>query len=245
MSLKSALKAFKWGYLLIAVVLLAAGICFLAFPKEAIKTSSYIISGCTLIVGLTIGIKYLINKNRGFAFGLAMIASGCTIITAIVGFIIPEKIFAIYPMFVGLFFVIDGSFKLQTVINAKRYKLKMWWFLLAFSILTITCGFLMIRLRIDTDIKINGFIIIMGIAFILSATENLLSLFFLGKITKRAKNEIKTELESESALEKKDEERSEEKAEAISNESTENSDTLKDIKFASDIKEEEIIEIFD
>ena len=245
MSLKTALKNFKWGYLLIAIVLCAAGVCFLAFPKEAVKTSSYIISGCSLIVGLTIGIKYLINKNRGFVFGLAMFAAGSTIITSIVGFIIPEKIFALYPMFIGLFFVMDGSFKLQTVINAKRYKLKMWWFLLSFSILTIAGGFLMIRLRIGNDIKINGFIIIMGIAFILSATENFLSLFFLGKITKRAKNEIKMELESK----KKDEPSLEEKAEENVEDNTEITDdedkVLEADILASDIKEEEIIEALD
>ncbi len=63
MSLKTTLKNFKWGYLLIAIVLCAAGVCFLAFPKEAINTSSYIISGCSLVVGLTIGIKYLIDKS--------------------------------------------------------------------------------------------------------------------------------------------------------------------------------------
>ena len=73
----------------------------------------------------------------------------------------------------------------------------MWWLLLSFSVLTIVGGFLMIRLKIDSDIKIKAFVIIMAIAFILSGIENFLSLFFLGKITKKAKEELLEELDEE------------------------------------------------
>ena len=198
MKLINALKKIKWGYLFISLVLCASGVCFLVFPEETVKTSSYIISACSLLVGITVGIKFLIDKGRGFTFGIAMCAAACTVICGIVGLIIPERVFSVYPMFIGLFFIMDGSFKLQTVISAKRYRLKMWWFLLSFSVLTIIGGFLMIRLKIDSDIKIKAFVIIMAIAFILSGIENFLSLFFLGKITKRAKEELLEELDDES-----------------------------------------------
>ena len=121
---------------------------------------------------------------------MSVICSVLTITCGVVALIIPEQVFKLYPMFIGLFIVIDGSFKLQTVINAKRYKLNMWWFLLIFAIITIIGGFLTIRLRVDTDINSVAFSEIMGITLFASGLENFFSLFYLGKIVAKAKEAL-------------------------------------------------------
>ena len=153
MGLVKAIKNFKWGYLLISLILSLAGLCFIIYPNQSMKTGSYVIACAALIVGIILVIKVLANRKRSLSFAISVISSVLTITCGVVALIIPEEVFKLYPMFIGLFILIDGSFKLQTVINAKRYKLRMWWFLLIFALITIIGGFLIIRLRIDETVK--------------------------------------------------------------------------------------------
>ncbi len=187
MGLIKAIKNFKWGYLLISVILCLAGVCFVVYPNQSMTTGSYVIGGASLLVGIILVIKVLADRKRSFSFAISVICSVLTVTCGVVALIIPEEIFKLYPMFIGLFIVIDGAFKLQTVINAKRYRLKMWWFLLLFAIITIACGFLTIRLRVNTDIDFVPFSIILGIALFADGLENFFSLFYLGRIVSKAK----------------------------------------------------------
>lgn len=195
MGLIKAIKSFRWGYLLISIILCLTGACFIIYPNQSMKTGSYVIAGAALIVGIILVIRVLADRKRSFSFAMSVIASILTITCGVVALIIPNEVFKLYPMFIGLFIVIDGAFKLQTVINAKRYKLKMWWFLLIFAIITIVGGFLIIRLRIDTDISSVAFSEIMGVALFSSGLENFFSLFFLGKIVTKASEALELDIE--------------------------------------------------
>lgn len=188
MGIISSIRSFKWGYLLISILLCACGLCFLVFNQQPLKVVAYIIGAACLLVGIILGVKVLAQPERGFKFGITIIFAILTIICGLVSLILNDKVIEVYPMFIGLFIVIDGAFKLQTVINAKRYKLKSWWFLLIFSCLTIAGGFLIIRIPYTAD-NSTAFTVLLGIALILSGLENFLSLFYFGKITRRAGEE--------------------------------------------------------
>ena len=188
MGLIKSIKAFRWGYLLIACLLSLAGLCVIAYPTESFKTVSYIIAVGTIIAGIILVVKSLSERKRGVTFATYIIFSCLVLICGLISFIIPEKIAELYPMFFGLLIIIDGSFKLQTVINAKRYKLKMWWFLLFLSCLTILGGFLTVRLRVE-ETEIGLFSFILGAGLMLCGIQNFFSLFYLGRIVERAKVE--------------------------------------------------------
>ena len=188
MGLIKSIKSFRWGYLLIACLLSLAGLCVIAYPTESFKTVSYIIAVGTILAGIILVVKTLSERKRGVRFATYIIFACLVLICGLVSFIIPEKIAELYPMFFGLLIIIDGSFKLQTVIHAKRYKLKMWWFLLFLSCLTILGGFLTVRLRVaETEIGLFSFIL--GAGLLLCGIQNFFSLFYLGKIVKMAKIE--------------------------------------------------------
>lgn len=201
MGLIKAIKSFRWGYLLISIILCLAGACFIIYPTQTMTTGSYIIAGSALLVGIVLVIKVLADRKRSFSFAVSVISSVLTVTCGVVALIIPEEVFKLYPMFIGLFIIIDGSFKLQTVINAKRYKLKMWWFLLIFAVLSIVGGFLLVRLRIGTDIQSLAFSEIMGVTLFACGLENFFSLFFLGKIVNKAMESIKEEQEKQAEKE--------------------------------------------
>ena len=141
MGIIKAIASFKWGYLLIAILLCLAGLCVIFYPTESFTAVSYIIACGAIASGIVLLVKVLADRKRGFSFGFSIFFSCLVLVCGLVAVIIPEKIMELYPMFIGLLVIIDGSFKLQTVINAKRYKLKMWWFLLILACLTILGGF--------------------------------------------------------------------------------------------------------
>ncbi len=193
MSKNDSAKKFRWGHFLISSVIFLAGICLLIFPNVSLSAGSYIIASSAILTGIITFIKLLANRSRGATFASGIISCVLTLVCGIVGLFIPDKIMEYYPMFIGLILVIDGTFKLQSVINAKRYEIKFWWGLLIASVITIAGGFLCIRLRLgegETDVFI--FSLILGIAVIFCSIQNFISLFMLDKIIDRAKRRVES-----------------------------------------------------
>ena len=186
MSLGTKIKNFRFGYLLLAIMLCVCGALIILYPNESMTTVCYIIAITTLIGGIIQVVKILSNRHRGAGFAFSIITAAVTIICGVVAFIFPEAVMSIYPMFIGLFIVIDGSFKLQTVINSKRYKMKMWWFLLILSCLSILGGFLCIRVRLVPEENFRIFSFMLGASLFMCGLQNFFSLFYLGNIVKRA-----------------------------------------------------------
>lgn len=188
MSLVNSIKNFRFGYLLLAILLCASGLLIIIYPNESMTTVSYIIGAITLIGGIVQVIKILANRRRGASFTFSIITACVTIICAVAALIFPDVVMTVYPMMIGLFVIIDGAFKLQTVINSKRYNMKMWWFLLIISCVTIFGGFLCVRVRLTED-NFPLFSFILGASLTVCGVQNFFSLFYLGKIVKRASSE--------------------------------------------------------
>jgi uncharacterized membrane protein HdeD (DUF308 family) len=188
----SSVKKFRWGYLLISLVLCAVGLCFIIYPNNSIKIGSYIIAAAAMLVGIILAIKVLADRKRDFSFATSIFSAVLTVACGVVALIIPNEIFKLYPMLIGLFIILDGSFKLQTVINAKRYKIKCWWLLLLFAVISIIGGFFVIRLRVDIDVSYRFFSVIMGASLCSCGLQNFLSLFYLGRIVAKANDKVDT-----------------------------------------------------
>lgn len=189
MSLINSIKKFRFGYLLLAILLCASGVVIIAYPKQSMTTVSYIIGFVALVGGIVQVIKILADRHRGAGFAFSIITACVTIICAVTALIFPSAVMSVYPMIIGLFIIIDGAFKLQTVINSKRYNLKMWWFLLIIACLTIFGGFLCVRVRLADD-NFGLFSFILGASLTICGIQNFFSLFYLGKIVKRAAAEF-------------------------------------------------------
>ncbi|MBQ9744356.1 MAG: DUF308 domain-containing protein [Clostridia bacterium] len=185
MSIINAIKRFRFGYLVLAILLCTCGVLIIVYPNESMKTVSYIIGAVALIGGIIQVIKILADRRRGAGFAFSIITACVTIICAIVALIFPDMVMSVYPMLIGLFIIIDGAFKLQTVINSKRYNMKMWWFLLIIACLTIFGGFLCVRVRL-TENNFGLFSFILGASLAICGIQNFFSLFYLGRIVKRA-----------------------------------------------------------
>lgn len=186
----SSIKKFRWGYLLISFILCGVGLCFIIYPNDSIKIGSYIIAGAAMLVGIILAIKVLADRKRDFSFATSLFSAVLTVACGVVALIIPNEIFKLYPMLIGLFIILDGSFKLQTVINAKRYQIKLWWLLLLFAVISIIGGFFVIRLRVDIDLSYRIFSMILGGSLCSCGIQNFLSLFYLNRIVAKANDKV-------------------------------------------------------
>ncbi|MFA5561972.1 MAG: DUF308 domain-containing protein [Eubacteriales bacterium] len=186
MKITEAIKNFKWGYIVLFLILCGAGVALLFYPGESMKAMAYIVGFSALLLGILQGVRILAEPRRGIRFAFAILLAVMTIVCGAVALLKVEVVYEVYAMFIGLFIIIDGSFKLQTVIESKRYQMSAWWILLAFSVLSIAGGFLTVRIPFDAD-RIRFFTLLLGGALFVDGLQNLLSLFYLGKLSRAAR----------------------------------------------------------
>lgn len=80
--------------------------------------------------------------NLASQFDLAM-----GILSCVLGFMLlfhSEYIMKLLPTFVGVLILIDGVFKIQTAIDAKRFGLTKWWLILMLSIIAVAAGIVLV-----------------------------------------------------------------------------------------------------
>ena len=189
------LKNFKWGYVILTLLIAAGGVCFIAF-RETLSTIALII-GITLSLFATVfAIITIADKRRDVSFALkitfAVIALSGGIITIVVHkSSAVEWLVAIF----GLLLIIDGSFKLHTSAMSKRYRSVGWWLVLIPAILVIVGGFITIRYQLtgtseEELLKQQSLIsVVLGVTMIIDAIGNLLSAFYISSYEKKMKNE--------------------------------------------------------
>lgn len=186
MGLFSSGEKFKWGGFFITLALCIAGILILSFPGESFTVVSYIVATCCCLTGIILFGRMIAKKEQGLKRGLMILFSIFTIICGITAFIFPEKVIGIYPMFIGLFVVLDGAFTLQILLKTKGYTLKAWWLLIFLACLTILFGFISIRTQATEKNIANGlYAFIFGFTVFMCGLHNLFALLFLrGVVTK-------------------------------------------------------------
>jgi len=190
------LKNFKWGYILLTVLIAASGVCFIAF-HETLSTIALIMGIILTIFAIVFAVITIADKRRGavFAFKIAfsVIALSCGILTiAVHKSDAVEWLVAIF----GLLLIIDGSFKLHTSAMSKRYRSVGWWLVLVPAVLVIVGGFFTIRYQLtgSTEEELleqqTLISVVMGITMIVDAFANLLSAFFVSSYEKKMKNQL-------------------------------------------------------
>lgn len=158
------------AYIAMAVVLLALGSCFIAWPSASAQTVCSLAGAAVALFGMVKLIGYFVRKRSGlelqfdFALGIIALVLGLTVI-AFAGNIVRA-----IPVFLGIFILVDGVFKLQTAFDAKRYGLPGWWVILAGAAVVCTVGLVLILRRSESAATMT---VILGVALALDGIQNL------------------------------------------------------------------------
>jgi uncharacterized membrane protein HdeD (DUF308 family) len=187
------LKNFKWGYVIIFLILSCVGALCVAFP-DTLKIVC-IVSGIILALYATIlFILTLAARERTTAFALKIVISGIALAAGLVTAILNQQSVGVLTSLLGLYMVIDGSFKLQTTILSKRYRVAAWWIMLSLAILIIGGGFVSLKWA-PTEENAAWSSGILGVTLIVDGIANLLTAFFSSAYEKKRAEQIMSKAE--------------------------------------------------
>ena len=194
------IKNFKWGYLLFAILFTAAGLCFLAFPEDALKGVRIGIGVTAIVFAVAFIALTLANEERGFRFWAKMVLGGVAAICG--GFMIfsPQGAFSYLTFVAGIYLMIDGSFKLQTAILSKRYRSAVWWIMLVLAAASISFGTVLVRVRFDFAEELAKVSKIIGIALMIDGIQNLLSIGYLYFVEHKTRETLREDLRAKGEL---------------------------------------------
>ena len=186
------LKSFKWGYELIFLVLSAIGVLCIVFP-ETLKIVCITAGIILALYAAVLFVLTLVKRERQAGFAVKIVIAGISLAAGIVMAILNQKAVAVLTSLLGLYMVIDGSFKLQTTVLSKRYKVAAWWIMLSLAIIVIAGGFISLKWT-PTEDNAAWTSRILGVTLIVDGIANLLTPFFTPAYEKKMIKEIKDTL---------------------------------------------------
>lgn len=195
-----SVASYSWGVLLFALLFLAAGICLIAFPGDALETAVLTISIITIVFGVVLILIALLDKKRQAKFFFFLLGGACALFAGI--FLLIKRnddAVLLLALFIGAVMMIDGSFKLHAAVSTKQFKNAVWWILLVLSLLTIAGGLFLIKWPPE-DVKACS--VMMGIFMILDAIQNVFITFYTPAVERKLKREFLSEAADQSNAEK-------------------------------------------
>lgn len=190
-------QSVPWGYLAFALLIMGAGALLLIFPDESLTWAVRVIGIATMLLGILEIVRILAKKERDIMFFLKMLTAVLGLVGGGFFLFAPDKALEYLAMCAGVYLMIDGSFKLQTSILSRRFRMATWWFVLAMAVAAIAGGFFLIR-GLGWDAK--GHAVFIGIFFLVDGLQNLVSMFYLPSIEKRRTIEIAKEYSTETVV---------------------------------------------
>ena len=202
--MKEKLKNFRWGYVILFAILVAIGVLSFIFHDMLV----YIVLSMGIIMtlfGIGYGIYTLARKDRGPRFAFGIVITVCSIVAGVLTMIFCKSGIEVLTSILGLFFIIDGSFKLQTTAMSKRYRSAIWWVLLVPAVITIIGGFLTIKYSPEGNgDNFTLIAVLLGITSIIDGISNLLSAFFTERNDKAEVKKLLDELKADSTPDESD-----------------------------------------
>ena len=117
--------------------------------------------------------------NLAFQFDLAL--GVFTLIFGLILLLRSARVVAFMPAILGVFVLVDGVFKLQTAVDAKRFGLSNWWLILLGSLICALFGLLLIIDPFSGNSVLKTFV---GLSLAIDGLQNLFNAFYTVKILK-------------------------------------------------------------
>lgn len=140
------LKIVKNAYSCFAVSLVILGAVLLFWPKATLELICKMVGIILLIGGIIRILGYFTKEMFQLAFQFDL---GLGIVSIIIGLIMlfrTEDLVQVVFTFLGILILVDGTLKIQTAIEAKRFGIQKWWIILSISLMVTSVGILLITM---------------------------------------------------------------------------------------------------
>ena len=183
----------KLGYIIIGILLIAIGVCLVAF-SDSLAILAITIGSLLAVSAAVFGIVTIAKKNRGVRFALRITVAIIGLVAGITTAIFKENTVSVMVSVFSLLLIVDGSFKLNTAAMSKRYSVGGWWVMLVTSVLIILSAFILAKYTPD-DIAAET--IWLGITIIVDGLSNIFSAIWTALYEKAEHKEIYSEIISD------------------------------------------------
>ena len=175
----------KSGYIISSVMFILAGAFMAFFPALSLKIWGYILGGTVLFSGIIRLIGYFSDDLYSLAFQFDLALGILTVITGVLLILHPQWPEGALGIFVGFFTLVNGLFSLQIAVDSKKFGLKFWWLIMAFSIAVSVFG---IFVTVNPFSGMKMLTRLLGFAAMLTGGEKMFLAFYTivtGKKTQR------------------------------------------------------------
>lgn len=183
-------KDSKLGYIIIGILLIAIGVCLVAF-SNSLEILAISIGTLLAVSAAIFGIITIAKKDRGIHFALKITLAIICLVAGITTAIFKGNTVRVMVSVFSLLLIVDGSFKLNTAVMSKRYSVGGWWVMLVTSVLIILSAFILAKYTPD-DIAAET--IWLGITVIVDGLSNIFSAIWTSLYEKAEHEEIYNEI---------------------------------------------------
>lgn len=114
----------------VAVCVAIAGIILLIFPNMGIENEKILFGIMCILLGCSKMVGYFSNDMYRLAFQFDFAIGIFAALIGILAFIGPESIVQSLPTVIAAYVILDGTLKLQTGIDAKRFGITKWFLII-------------------------------------------------------------------------------------------------------------------
>ena len=188
-SVRSAapMQTAKTGYIVISVLLCAAGI-FLLFRPDVSTALIGTAVGITLVafgivrlVGYFSKDLYRLAFQYDLALGVLLAVLGIVILTR------PENLLHFLCIATGIYVIADGLMKLQIAADSRRFGIRNWWAILAAAAAALVLGVMML---VRTSASVTLLMRLLGLVLLAEGILNLITVLMTVKIIKNQRPDI-------------------------------------------------------
>ena len=175
-------KQAKIFNLIIYSFMAVVGLFLLLFTGLGIRQEIVIIGALCILVGGAKMLGYFSNDLYRLAFQFDFAMGVFSLVIGLILLLRVDKIVELFPMFFGICILIDGVFKLQTALDARKFGIERWWIILVIAIAVAFAGFCLTVLpRTTTEFLVR----LLGFNLCLDGVLNFWVVFKTVKILRR------------------------------------------------------------
>ncbi len=184
----TAVRRARLIYIMYSLVLIVLGIFLIIRRNMNIDTISKLIGGVVIVCGIVRILLYYVNDTYGLAFQFDFALGIFSIVIGLILMTQPLDTLEHLNVITGIFIIADGSFKLQTSGDARKFGMKYWIIILVLAVITTLCG---LSLAINQVSKYFIPIVMIGCALTADGIENLYIATYTVKLVKRFRHKGK------------------------------------------------------
>lgn len=177
-----AIRAAKYGYILLSVLICGLGITLIAVPDFSLSLLCWlggillILFGIVKIVGYLSKDLYRLAFQYDLAFGILLMLLGTVLILR------SDAMIHMICILLGLFILVDSLLKIQIAIDAKTFGLSLWWLILTAALVTAILGCLLLVRPLETAATA---MLLLGLALLGEGLLNLTTVLTAVKILQK------------------------------------------------------------